>query len=77
MNGFRAKDPQRLVGTLHDEATFETAHTGVGPYVAALAIYQVDGELVVRREGFGFDSNDTIAAAYGFTRTWLPPVHRT
>ncbi len=77
MNGFRGNDPQRLLATLHDDSTFESSHVGTGPYVAALAIYNVDGELVVRREGEGVDSAESLAGAYGFTRTWLPPVQRS
>jgi hypothetical protein len=76
MRGFRGNDAQRLLATLHDDSTFESSHTGVGPYVAALAVYNVDGELVIRREGAGFDSSETIADAYGFSLTWLPPVVR-
>lgn len=77
VNGFRGNDPQRLVMDLHDESSVESAHTSTtGPVVVALALYQVDGELVIRREDHGFDSADTIAREYGFTITWLPPVRR-
>lgn len=77
VSGFRGNDPQRLVADLHDGHTIESAHTSTsGPFVVALAIYNVDGELVVRREDAGFDSSESAAAAYGFTITWLPPVRR-
>jgi hypothetical protein len=66
----------RLVGELHDEGTIESPHTAVAPVVAALAVYQVDGELVIRREDFGFPSAEAAAAAYGFSLNWLPPVNR-
>ncbi|MEN0014622.1 MAG: hypothetical protein AAGC46_14730, partial [Solirubrobacteraceae bacterium] len=76
MTGFAGDQSQRVLCTLHDEATFETTHTPTGDYVVALAIYHVDGELVVRREGFGFESTARIETAYDVTKTWLPPVHR-
>lgn len=66
----------RLVAEMHDESTVESPHTGIAPVVAALAVYQVDGELVIRRENFGFPSADAAAGAYGFSLTWLPPVNR-
>ncbi|MEA2187400.1 MAG: hypothetical protein QOK16_2411, partial [Solirubrobacteraceae bacterium] len=50
--------------------------TAIAPVVAAIAVYQVDGELVIRRENFGFPSAEAAAAAYGFSLTWLPPVRR-
>ena len=68
--------PTRLVGELHDEGTVESPHTAVAPVVAALAVYQVDGELVIRRENSGFPSEEAAASAYGFSLTWLPPVQR-
>ncbi|MBJ7470011.1 MAG: hypothetical protein JHD16_01865 [Solirubrobacteraceae bacterium] len=77
VSGFRGNDPQRLIAELHNESTVESAHTSTtGPVVVAMAIYQVDGELVIRREDFGFDSGESAAAAYGFTISWLPPVER-
>lgn len=77
VSGFRGNDPQRLVAALHDGHTIESAHTSTtGPFVVALAMYQVDGELVIRREDAGFDSGESAAAAYGFSITWLPPVRR-
>jgi hypothetical protein len=42
----------------------------------ALAVYGVDGELVIRLEDAPFASVEEAAAAYGFTPTWQPPVHR-
>jgi len=68
--------PTRLVGELHDGGTVESPHTGIAAVVATLAVYQVDGELVIRRENFGFPSAEAAAGAYGFSLTWLPPVSR-
>jgi len=68
--------PSRIVGALHGGATVESAHKGLAPVVVALAIYQVDGELVIRREDSGFQSDEAAATAYGFSLTWLPPVER-
>lgn len=75
-SGLDGSRPTRLVAALHDEGTVESPHTAIAAVVAALAIYQVDGELVVRRENFGFPSTEAAAAAYGFSLTWLPPVNR-
>lgn len=77
LSRFEGTAPERLIMDLHDESTLETSHTSPDqPVVAALAIYQVDGELVIRREGASFDSVDGAAAAYGLTVNWLPPVRR-
>lgn len=76
MGGLDESNATRLVGELHDEGTVESSHTAIAPVVAALAVYQVDGELVIRREDFGFPSAEAAAAAYGFALTWLPPVQR-
>ena len=77
VSGFRGNDPQRLLMTLHDDSTLESTHVSTsGPVVVALAIYQVDGELVIRREDFGFDSGETAGREYGFIISWLPPVQR-
>jgi hypothetical protein len=75
-SGLDASKPTRLVGQLHDDDTVESAHTGIAPVVATLAVYQVDGELVIRRENVGFPSAEAAAAAYGFSLTWLPPIRR-
>jgi len=75
-SGLQSEKPSRVVGELHGGATIESAHTAVAAVVVALALYQVDGELVVRREDFGFDTSEAAAAAYGFSLTWLPPVQR-
>ena len=75
-SGLDDSRPARLIGELHDEGTVESSHTAIAPVVAALAVYQVDGELVIRREDFGFASTEAAAAAYGFSLTWLPPVSR-
>ncbi|GAB2935117.1 hypothetical protein GCM10027047_34480 [Rhodococcus aerolatus] len=73
-------DPQgsrtTALATLHDGATVESLHQGSVAAIASLALYQVDGELVVRREGFGFPSLAEAAAAYGFAASWTPPLHR-
>lgn len=74
--GLANTTPSRLVGDLLDESTIESAHTGTQPVIAALAIYQVGGELVVRREDAGFGSLEKAAAAYGFSLSWLPPLER-
>jgi len=76
VSGLDESKATRLVGELHDEGTIESSHTAIAPVVAALAVYQVDGELVIRREDFGFPSAEAAAAAYGFALTWLPPVQR-
>ena len=77
VSGFRGNDPQRLLMTLHDDSTVESTHVSTsGPVVVALALYQVDGELVIRREDFGFDSGETAGREYGMPLTWLPPVSR-
>lgn len=68
--------PLRLVGDLLDGATIESAHTAAEPALAALAVYQVDGELVIRREDAGFASVEKAVAAYGFAPSWLPPLER-
>jgi hypothetical protein len=75
-SGLDESKPTRLVGELHGGGTVESAQTAIAPVVAALAVYQVDGELVIRREGFGFPSVEAAASAYGFSPTWLPPVNR-
>jgi hypothetical protein len=74
--GLPNTSPSRLVGDLHGGGTIESPHTGVEQVTAALAIYQVDGELVVRREDAPFGSLEKAAAAYGFSLTWLPPLER-
>ncbi|MEJ7783694.1 MAG: hypothetical protein WKF96_02750 [Solirubrobacteraceae bacterium] len=66
----------RLIGDLLDGGTVESAHAAIAPVVAALAIYQVAGELVVRREDCGFRSAENAAAAHGFSLTWQPPLER-
>ncbi|MEA2235000.1 MAG: hypothetical protein QOD83_4816 [Solirubrobacteraceae bacterium] len=75
-SGLDGSKPARLVGELHDGGTVESPYTAIAPVVAAIAVYQVDGELVIRRENFGFPSAEAAAAAYGFSLTWLPPVRR-
>ncbi|MEH3054793.1 MAG: hypothetical protein PGN13_12445 [Patulibacter minatonensis] len=42
----------------------------------ALAIYNVDGELVLRRENVWVDTAEQVPTAYGFVATWLPPIRR-
>ncbi|WP_127782542.1 hypothetical protein [Rhodococcus sp. X156] len=60
--------------SLYDESTVESVHETHVPTVATLAMYQVGGELVVRREGFGFPDVAAAAKAYGFAATWVPPL---
>lgn len=70
-----SRHPHRLVGSLYGADGFEASFSSNGPVIAALAIYQVRGELVVRREGFDFPSRADAIDAYGFRPTWLP-THR-
>lgn len=74
--GLPESPPGRLIGDLLDGSTVESAHAGPRPVIAALALYQVAGELVIRREDEGFDGVEKAASAYGFSLTWLPPVER-
>lgn len=60
--------------SLYDESSVESVHETHVPTVATLALYQVDGELVVRREGFGFPDVAAAAKAYGFAASWVPPL---
>ena len=76
LSGLDESKASRLAGELHDEGSVESSHNAIAPVVAALALYQVDGELVIRREDFGFASTEAAADAYGFSLNWLPPVHR-
>ncbi len=64
------------VASLYDGSTAESAHESHVPALVSLAIYQVEGELVVRREGFGFPSLAEAAKAYGFATRWTPPLSR-
>ncbi|MEO9220270.1 MAG: hypothetical protein ABI251_00560 [Mycobacteriaceae bacterium] len=64
------------VASLYDGSTAESAHESHVPALVSLAIYQVEGELVVRREGFGFPSLAEAAKAYGFAPRWTPPLSR-
>jgi hypothetical protein len=72
VEGPETRHPYRVVGSLHDGSTFEASFAWTAPVVSALAIYQVDGELVVRREGFDFASRADVADAYGFALNWIP-----
>jgi len=75
--GLGVERPSRLIGDLYDGSTIESSHSSPAkPVVAALAIYQVDGELVVRLEDAGFATAEKAAEAYGFAPNWQPPVHR-
>jgi hypothetical protein len=65
--------PATTVLSLYKGATIESAHKSAEPCISSLAVYQVDGELVVRREGFGFPDVRAAAEAYGFAATWMPP----
>lgn len=71
------RDPRRetktAVASLYDGATIESAHESHVPALVSMALYHVDGELVVRREGFGFPSLAEVSRAYGFAAHWTPP----
>jgi len=73
-------DPQGAASTtvaaLYDRSSIESSHESHVPALVTLALYQVDGELVVRREGFGFPSLAEAAKAYGFAANWTPPLSR-
>lgn len=69
--------PQSVVLSLHDGATIESAHTGTTQAIVTLAAYQVDGELVIRREARSLESVRAAAEAYGFAADWTPPPART
>jgi len=66
-------DASTTVASLYDGATIESVHETHVPVLVSLAVYQVDGELVVRREGFGFPSMAEAAKAYGLAARWTPP----
>lgn len=72
VEGPESRHPYRVVGSLHDGSTFETSFAWTAPVISALAIYQVQGELVVRREGFDFASRADVADAYGCPPNWMP-----
>ncbi len=61
------------VAALYGGVSVESAHETHVPALVSLALYQVDGELAIRREGAGFPSLEEAAAAYGFAATWTPP----
>ena len=71
-----AGDASTTVASLYDGSTIESVHESHVPSLVTLALYQVDGELVVRREGFGFPSLADAAKAYGFDAQWTPPPMR-
>lgn len=66
-----AQNPLRLIGRPFDGTSFDVAFARTSPVIAAVAIYHVAGELVVRREGFEFDSRSDVGKAYGFDRNWI------
>lgn len=72
IEGPETRHPFRVVGSLHDRSTFEASFARTAPVVSALAIYCVDGELVVRREGSDFATRADVAEAYGFAVSWIP-----
>lgn len=75
--GEPGEPPRRLAFLMHDEESVECAlPTGAGPVVAAVAGYQIDGELLLRREGFVIPDVESAARAYGFLANWLPPIRR-
>lgn len=64
----------RLVGELHGGGVVEMVAQSAAGSLVCLAIYQVDGELVIRRENTPFANAAAAADAYGFAASWLPPV---
>jgi hypothetical protein len=72
VEGPESRHPYRVVGSVHDGSTFEASFAWSAPVISALAIYQVDGELVVRREGFDFATRADVSEAYGMAVTWIP-----
>jgi uncharacterized protein involved in tellurium resistance len=76
---FNGQEPARIIGGLYDGCTVESLHPPADPsdVCVALTIYNVDGELVLRRENVWVDTAEQVPAAYGFAATWLPPIRRT
>jgi hypothetical protein len=74
VGGFQGEQAQRVVAQSGRGDSLESSHTATGTWVSALACYGVHGEIIVRREGYGFDSLDGVANAYGFQRNWTPPL---
>lgn len=72
VEGPESRHPHRLVGSVDDRSTFEASFAWTAPVMSALAVYQVDGQLIVRREGFDFDTRADVAEAYGFAVSWIP-----
>lgn len=72
VEGPETRDPYRLVANLHDGSSLEMSIPWTAPVISALAVYQVQSELVVRREALDFASRSDVADAYGFARAWVP-----
>jgi hypothetical protein len=72
VEGPEGRHPYRVVASVNDGSTVEASFARTAPVIAALAFYQVDGELIVRREGFDFETRADVAEAYGFAISWIP-----
>lgn len=72
VEGPEGRHPHRVVGSVNDGATFEASFARTAPVISALAFYQIDGQLLVRREGFEFETRADVAEAYGFAVSWIP-----
>jgi hypothetical protein len=72
VEGPESRHPYRVVASVNDGSTVEASFARTAPVIAALAFYQVDGELIVRREGFDFETRADVAEAYGFAISWIP-----
>jgi hypothetical protein len=72
VEGPESRHPYRVVASVNDGSTVEASFARTAPVIAAMAFYQVDGELIVRREGFDFETRADVAEAYGFAISWIP-----
>lgn len=72
IEGPESRHPYRVIGSVHDGSTFEASFPWTAPVISALAIYQLGGELVVRREGFDFATRADVTEAYDFAISWIP-----
>ena len=72
VEGPESRHPYRVVASVNDGSTVEASFARTAPVISTLAIYQVEGRLLVRREGFDFASRADVAEAYGFAVSWIP-----
>lgn len=72
VEGPETRHPQRVVASVNDGSTVEASFAWTAPVMSALAVYQIDGQLLVRREGFDFANRADVAEAYGFAVSWIP-----